>query len=117
MKLNLLVIRTQDPEVLKSQYELLGMTFEYHKHDKGPYHYASEIDECVFEIYPFTKSITVTDASLRLGFEVNNLIQTLENLKNSNWMILSEPQETPWGLTAIVQDLDGRKIELKDCTK
>lgn len=114
MKLNLIVIRTQNPEALKSQYELLGMTFEYHKHNKGPYHYASEIDGCVFEIYPLTKSMTVADASLRLGFEINNLIQTLETLKNTNWKILAEVQQTPWGLTAIIQDIDGRKVELKN---
>lgn len=117
MKLNLLVIRTQDPELLKSQYELLGMAFEYHKHEKGPYHYASEIDGCVFEIYPLTKSMTKPDASLRLGFTVNNLIQLVTALKNTNWEVLSDIQQIPWGQTAIIQDLDGRKVELKDRTK
>ncbi|WP_299767461.1 hypothetical protein [uncultured Dokdonia sp.] len=114
MKLSLLVIRTQNPEALKSQYEYLGMTFEYHKHDKGPYHYACETKGFVFEIYPLPKSMTTADASLRLGFDIHNLSQTLEKLKNSNWIIQSEVKETPWGRTAIVQDLDGRKVELKD---
>ncbi|WP_299678812.1 hypothetical protein [uncultured Dokdonia sp.] len=114
MRLNLLVIRTQNPEALKSQYELLGMNFEYHKHEKGPYHYACETNGFVFEIYPFTKSMKEADASLRLGFDIKNLFQTIEILKNTNWQILSEVQETPWGPKAIVQDLDGRKVELKN---
>lgn len=114
MKLNLLVIRTQNPEALKSQYELLGMIFEYHKHDQGPYHYACEMKGFVFEIYPLTKSMTTADVSLRLGFDVTNLIQTIESLKNSNWKVLSEIQETPWGNIAVVQDIDGRKVELKN---
>ena len=33
--LNLLVIRTSNPEELKTQYEHLGLTFEYHQHGKG----------------------------------------------------------------------------------
>lgn len=113
MKLNLLVIRTKDIEVLKSQYELLGIVFEYHKHGKGPYHYAAELKDCVFEIYPLTKSMTKADGSLRLGFDVENVNATILQLQKSNWEILSEPKETEWGLTAIVQDLDGRKVELK----
>ncbi|MEP0265606.1 hypothetical protein [Dokdonia sp.] len=113
MKLNLLVIRTQNPEALKCQYELLGMTFEHHKHDKGPYHYTSEIDGIVFEIYPFTKSMTEADGTLRLGLEVSNLKHTIDAIRNSNWIIRSDAQKMPWRITAIVQDLDGRKIELK----
>ena len=92
MKLNLLVIRTQEPELLKAQYELLGMNFEYHKHEKSPYHYACETNGFVFEIYPLTKSMTVADASLRLGFDVHNLPQTIETLKETNWKILSDIQ-------------------------
>lgn len=114
MKLNLLVIRTQEPELLKAQYELLGMNFDYHKHEKGPYHYACETNGFVFEIYPLTKSMTVADASLRLGFDVHNLPQTIETLKETNWKILSDIQKTPWGQTAVIQDLDGRKVALKD---
>ena len=117
MKLNLLVIRTQNPEALKHQYELLGMSFEYHKHGKGPYHYACEVDAFVFEIYPFTKSMTKADESLRLGFEMLDLTNTMDILRNSNWIIQSEIQETTWGRIAIVQDLDGRKVELKNQKK
>ena len=114
MNLNLLVIRTSNPEILKEQYEKLGFEFDYHQHGNGPFHYASENNGFVFEIYPLTRSMEKADNSLRLGFDIQELKMKIKNLKNSNWKILSEPKKTEWGLTAIIQDLDGRKIELKD---
>lgn len=114
MKLNLLVLRTFDPEILKRQYELLGMCFEYHKHGNGPYHFACELNGFTLEIYPLTKSMTKADANIRLGFDTPNLQQTLNSLKASNWIIKSDIKDTEWGLTAVIQDIDGRKIELKN---
>lgn len=114
MKLNLLVIRTENPNTLKTQYELLGLKFEYHQHGSGPFHYASEEHGLVFEIYPLTKSMKQADNSIRLGFEIENLKQKLKELELSNFKIISGLTESEWGLTAVVQDLDGRKIELKN---
>jgi len=114
VKLNLIVIRTGELELLKEQYELLDLKFDYHQHGNGPFHYASEVNGFVFEIYPLTRSMTKADNSLRLGFEIPNLGIKINKLKDSNWKILSEAKGTDWGLTAIVQDLDGRKIELKN---
>jgi len=114
MNINLLVIRTKNPEVLKSQYELLGINFDYHRHESGPFHYASEFNGFVFEIYPLAQSMTGADHSIRLGFEIENLNSKINALEGSNWKIISNPKETEWGLIAIIQDLDGRKIELKE---
>ncbi|MEZ4772333.1 MAG: glyoxalase/bleomycin resistance/extradiol dioxygenase family protein [Bacteroidia bacterium] len=114
MKLNLLVIRTSDPKKLKKQYELLGFTFSYHQHGKGSFHYSAENDGLVFEIYPLTKSMEKADNSVRLGFEIKNLDLKIQELENSNWKIESGMSDTEWGQIAVVQDLDGRKIELKN---
>lgn len=114
MKLNLLVIRTANPELLKNQYELLGLNFEYHQHGTGPFHYACEKDEFVFEIYPLTKSMAKADGSIRLGFGVDNLELKIKKIEGSDWKILSGIRENEWGITAVIQDIDGRKIELKN---
>jgi lactoylglutathione lyase len=114
MNLNLLVIRTKEPEKLKNQYELIGHKFDYHRHGNGPFHYASEMNGFVFEIYPLSKSMEKADNSLRLGFEIENLKSKIDELVNSNWVILSELKNTEWGLTTVIQDLDGRKVELKN---
>lgn len=73
MQLNLLVIRTENIDRLAQFYAQLGIPFQRHKHGKGPYHYAAELGEVVFEIYPLLKSQPTADASLRLGFDVPNL--------------------------------------------
>jgi hypothetical protein len=114
MNINLLVIRTSNPKVLKTQYEKLGFEFDYHRHGKGPYHYASEQNGFVFEIYPLTKSMTKADANIRLGFDIVDLNLVMDNLKDTDWIIKSEIKDTEWGIVAIIQDLDGRKIELKN---
>ena len=114
MRLNLLVIRTSNVALLKDQYEKLGFKFDYHQHGKGPFHYASEHNGFVFEIYPLTKSQEKADNSIRIGFDIPNLEGTIKNLENSTWKILSKPTQTAWGFTALVQDLDGRKVELKN---
>ena len=114
MKINLLVIRTSNPEALKTQYEKLGFEFDYHKHGKGPHHYTSEKNGFVFEIYPLKKSITKAEENLRLGFDIPDLVSVIDRLKNTDWVIKSDISETEWGIIAIIQDLDGRKIELKN---
>ncbi len=114
MNINLLVIRTNTPKLLKEQYEKIGFEFDYHKHGKGPYHYAAQQNGFVFEIYPLTKSMTKADENLRFGFDIANLNLVIDSLKNTNWIIKSAIKETEWGKIAVIQDLDGRKIELKN---
>jgi len=113
MKLNLIVIRTSNPEELKCQYEILGLQFEYHRHGNGPFHYASEHKGVVFEIYPLTKSMTQADSNLRLGFEVEDLKDKMLLIERSNWVVKSELKIMEWGEVAVIQDLDGRKVEVK----
>ena len=114
MKLNLIVIKTQSLEILKGQYEVLGLEFDYHKHGKGPYHYSAYLNDLVFEIYPLPQSADEADSTLRLGFEIKDLDEKMSQLKNENWIIKTSPKRTEWGYIAVIQDFDGRKIELKE---
>ena len=101
---------------LKTQYELLGLDFEYHRHGSGPMHYSAKASGLVFEIYPLTKSQTQAGENLRLGFEVKNREQTISTLFASNWKIVTATKDTEWGKTVVVQDMDGRKVELTEKT-
>ena len=113
MEINLIVIQTDRPKELSEFYEQIGMQFEYHQHGKGTWHYSAEIGEIVFEIYPLLKNQENPDKSLRLGFTIKNLDETIEELKKRNVEIVREPKDSEWGCFAIIRDLDGRKIELK----
>jgi len=112
MKLNLIVIRTQQLEQQAKFYEKLGIKFQYHKHGNSPYHYSADLDGTIFEIYP-TKNEKSVDRSTRLGFQVKNLNKLIENLEiDKSESIIKHPEQTTWGYSALVKDLDGRKIEL-----
>lgn len=117
MKLNLLVLKTHKLHELAAFYSLLGLKFEYHKHEQGIFHYATQLGETVFEIYPLSKKVNEADTSTRLGFEVDNLDDLISVLKNENTKIIAEPCSTESGYGAIIEDLDGRKIELLENIK
>lgn len=112
MELKLIVIRTDNPQRLSDFYSLLGLVFDYHKHGNSPYHYGTTIGETVVEIYPLTKSQNTPDKSLRLGFTIDHFDEVIEKLKSLNTVFSSEPSQTDFGFIAVIEDPDGRKIEL-----
>jgi lactoylglutathione lyase len=113
-QLNLLVIRATDPSSLARFYSLLGLRFVEEKHESGPAHLSCDLGGSVFEIYPLgSKGQPTTGA--RLGFAVQSLTETLGNLASlSSSQVLQPPYETEWGLTALVLDPEGHKVELRE---
>ena len=112
MEMRLLVIRTPDMTRLANFYSLLGLTFDYHKHDKSPYHYSAALGSTTLEIYALAKGQPGADKHLRLGFAVDNFETIIKLLKEKDTEFLSEPAQTDYGFVAIIKDPDGRKIEL-----
>ena len=112
MEIKLIVIRTGDAERLSGLYSFLGLSFEHHQHGKSPFHYSATLGNTVFEIYPLTKNQTEADASLRLGFALDNFDSTIELMKANETVFVAEPIDTEFGYMATVEDTDGRKIEL-----
>lgn len=112
MEIRLIVIRTADMVQLAEFYSLLGLTFEYHKHGKSPYHYSTTINSTVLEIYPLAKEQAAPDKELRLGFAVNDFDNTVQVLKDKGVTFITEPVQTDFGYLAIMSDPDGRKIEV-----
>ena len=96
------------------QYALLDLSFEHHRHGSGPLHYSAQANGLVLEIYPLPKSVAVADNTTRLGFQVLDLNQTLKALKDTNWRMVSSAATGEFGYQAVVQDLDGRKVELTE---
>ncbi|AYL98945.1 VOC family protein [Mucilaginibacter celer] len=112
MRLKLLVVRTADMLKLVEFYQLLGFSFDYHKHGNSPYHYSVTIDGVVMEIYPLAKNQTMADSNLRLGFELDDFDSAMALLKQANTTFVSEPAQTDFGFMAVVVDPDGRRVEL-----
>ena len=113
MKLNLIVLRSSDMETLASFYEAIGILFEKHQHGKGPVHMGGEVDGLVFEIYPKRNEEDETK-NLRLGFEVESIEQTLKKIEEFEYKMITEPRDSPWGLRAVIDDIEGHRIELTE---
>jgi lactoylglutathione lyase len=108
--LNLIVIYTADLKAAKAFYTCLGLTFQSERHGKGPEHYAAELGAVVLEIYPL--SAGKSRGSVRLGFQVTALDRVLQTLRERSAKIRTEPQDSPWGRRAVVEDPDGNRVEL-----
>src|SRR5437588_578601 len=113
MHLNLLVIKTPDIHALADFYSLLGLEFEYHKHEEGVFHYSANIGGTIFEIYPLPKN-EIADKNLRLGFKIENLPEKIKFLESKNCKIAFYSGKMVHSNVAIIEDLDGRKIELTE---
>ncbi|RBL89987.1 VOC family protein [Chitinophaga flava] len=113
ISLNLLVIKTNQMLEVAAFYTLLGFEFEYHQHGKGPFHYASKSTP-LLEIYPLPQQVSQPDKTTRLGFKVRELDKMVEHLEGRGMPVIARPIMTEWGYHAIVQDPDGRKIELTE---
>lgn len=109
IEVNLIVLKTARLDDLATFYSLLGIKFEKHQHKTGPIHYAAELGQVVFEIYPLPKGSLAFIDSLRLGFTVNNLDETVKRIRDLGGTMVKEPHQTEWGLMTIIEDLDGRK--------
>lgn len=112
MDIRLLVLRTVNTKLLADFYSLLGLKFEYHKHDNSPYHYSATIKETILEIYPLAKNQIEADKNLRLGFGIENFDQVMYELNILQADFVQEPTQTEFGFMSIIIDPDGRKIEL-----
>jgi lactoylglutathione lyase len=112
MEIRLIVIRTSDAKRLSEFYSLFGLSIDYHKHGNSPYHYSTIIGQTVLEIYPLTKSQSEADRSLRLGLAIDHFDKTIQALKEQQIIFVAEPAQTDFGFMTIIEDPDGRKIEL-----
>jgi catechol 2,3-dioxygenase-like lactoylglutathione lyase family enzyme len=110
MNLNLLVLRCRHLEKCRAFYELLGFRFIEHSHGSGPNHFAGEIADFVFELYPAPSSEYVDQTGT--GFSTDDLSAIHQRLTQGGYQPGSIKQN-PWGLTFVVRDPDGRRVEIK----
>lgn len=108
--LNLIVLRSVNPELAVAFYRSLGVDFAKEKHGNGPEHFAGQVGSAVLEIYP--QEASSPTSGLRLGFLVDNLENRLGAVCAAGGKVFKAPQESPWGRRAVVADPDGHQVEL-----
>jgi lactoylglutathione lyase len=110
MRLSLLVIRATDVPASLAFYQTLGLEFVQEQHGAGPVRYSCNLNGTVIEIYP--ANAPLVENSLALGFEVPSLTPILDAVRSAGFIVVFEPRKTEWGNRAVVQDPDGRRVEL-----
>jgi lactoylglutathione lyase len=110
--LTLIVLKTARPDQLKAFYQCLGIQFRTEQHGNGPVHFAAELAQTVLEIYPRTNGEPANESSIWLGFRVDEPEAVLAALDDVGTPVLTKASRTPWGNRMVVQDPDGRPVEL-----
>jgi lactoylglutathione lyase len=113
--LSLLVFRTVDVEKSLLFYRLLGLEFVQEQHGTGPIHHSCQINNIVIEIFPGKQGNAPerrTAGAMMIGFQVDNLNEIIEGLQRERFKVVTQPQDSVWGRRAVVEDIDGRAIEL-----
>ncbi len=111
-----LILFTSHLEEVVTFYRSLGVEFELEDHGDGEQpHFALELNGihlAVFEGPAGSAAPFRHGGCTWPGFVVDDLDATLERVKALGANVLAEPEERPWGMRAIVEDPDGRPIEL-----
>lgn len=97
-------------------YRALGIELEDEQHEGGPRHFACELGPVHFAIYAAEIDGQApgrrTSGSDFLGFYVQSLEATATALAPTGAPVLSDHEHMPWGCRLVVQDPDGRAIEI-----
>jgi catechol 2,3-dioxygenase-like lactoylglutathione lyase family enzyme len=105
--LSLVVLRTRDVDRTRALYEGLGLKFVEEQHATGPAHLSATLASgLVIEIYPTRQAQGVE--TTRLGFVVENLDAALLAASTAGAEVVSRDGRT----SAVIEDLDGRRVEL-----
>jgi lactoylglutathione lyase len=115
--LGLVVLRSSDIEALLTFYRAIGLSFMEEKHGSGPMHYSCQLGTTVIEIYPGAAPVPQDfrdSGATLLGFNVASLDAILDAMKLMNVPVLTVPKRSAWGRRAVVQDPDGRAVELNE---
>lgn len=115
-ELSLVVLRTAD--VLKTLlfYRAFGLEFEQECHGQGVIHYACTLGTSTIEIYPLidgSAQSPVQSGATMLGFKVANIDAVLTKLQKIG-TVLPTRESTSRGRRVVLNDPDGRKVELTE---
>jgi lactoylglutathione lyase len=116
-ELSSIVLFTADIDGARAFYRAIGLTLDDEDHGDGPVHYATDISGVHFALFdagpgsgraPQWRS----PGSSFPGFYVTSLDDTVAALTAQAAPVLVAHQLRDWGCRAIVEDPDGRPVEI-----
>jgi lactoylglutathione lyase len=113
-----LVLYAADVDKTAEFYRAIGLDLEHEDHGEGPVHFAMELGGVHFAIYPTEQSGQAparrAAGSSFPGFYVAGLDEVTGSLRRIGARVLTEHEQMPWGCRIVVEDPDGRAIEVND---
>lgn len=112
------IIVTADLEAAVAFYKAIsGLILEREQHGADdPVHYAVEADGCHVAIFGANHAGSApaprTAGETMIGFEVSSVEASVDAARSLGASILQEPQDYPWGRRALIEDPDGRRVEV-----
>ena len=111
-----LVMFTVDCGKTAEFYRAVGLDLGAEQHDEGPLHFAAELDGVHFAVYQAESAGRAparrSGGSSFPGFYVASLDDTAAALAGVAAPLLSGHEEMPWGCRIVVEDPDGRPVEI-----
>jgi lactoylglutathione lyase len=111
-----LVLYANDPARTGAFYTALGLRLEPEDHGEGPLHLAVELGTVHVAIYPAESPGNAPKrrqgGSSFPGFYVESLDEVPATLQELATPILSGHENMPWGCRVVVEDPDGRAVEV-----
>lgn len=111
-----LVLFATEAEKTAAFYKALGIALANEDHGDGPVHFAVEVGMVHVAIYPAQSSDRAPTwrggGSSFLGFYVPSLETVMAELTRLRAPLLGGHEEMPWGCRIVVEDPDGRPVEV-----
>lgn len=112
---NAVIFKVKDLERSLQFYRLLGLKLEKEDHDGGPIHYACDLGNIHFALFEAESDQEFSAGCLKqsmVGFEMKDLNSVMSLIKETEYKVLKDIENVPWGRRAIIEDPCGRPIEL-----
>jgi lactoylglutathione lyase len=112
-----LVLFANDPSATAACYRAIGVELESEDHGDGLAHLATDLGGVHFAIFPADGGPARAPGwhhpgSSFPGFYVASLDAVLGRLEQLRTPVLAAHQQRPWGCRAIIEDPDGRAVEI-----
>lgn len=111
-----LVLFSADFERTAAFYRAIGVELDREVHDDDPDHYAAEVGPIHFAVYPAESSGRAParrgGGSSFPGLFVESLDSVSAALAETPAPVLSSHAQMPWGCRIVVEDPDGRPVEI-----
>jgi predicted enzyme related to lactoylglutathione lyase len=114
-ELGLMVLRASDPLKTRRFYESLGLSFQMEQHEKGVLHYSCALGSTILEIYPGKPGASIeanSGGATMIGLRMGDVDSVYARAIEAGAKSRRAPTESPYGRRAVLEDPDGRVVEI-----